>query len=45
MQHNGGKRSFLSAAVKRFAIGTQADAERKKDRLIISMTFSFSKTD
>jgi len=37
------KEVFFPQPLKRFAIGTQADAERKKDRLIISMTFSSTK--
>jgi len=36
-------RSFFSAAVRRFAIETQAEAERNKDRLIISMSLSSTK--
>ncbi|MDD5343482.1 MAG: hypothetical protein PHW12_03565 [Smithella sp.] len=43
MQGSKRKRSFLSAAVRRFAIETQADAERKKDRLIVSMSLSSTK--
>jgi hypothetical protein len=43
MKESKRKQSFLSAAVRRFAIETQAEAERKKDRLIISMALSSTK--